>query len=79
MRHTTPDGISDPGLRLVGDGDGSRTAAAHRQVREELGDVAGAEHLVHGREMDLGLIVAEVGCKYADVLAFSPQELACTT
>jgi len=70
------DGVAQPGLRLVGDGDGGLRAVGERQVREKLGHVAGAEHLVDGGEVRRALLVAEVGREDAAAHALAPQELA---
>ena len=70
------DGVAQPRLRLVGDGDGGLGAVGERQVGEELGHVAGAEHLVDGGEVRRALLVAEVGREHAPAHALAPQELA---
>lgn len=51
-------------------------AAVHWDVQQELGDVAGAEHLVHGGKPGGALVGAEVRSKYAPADALPPQELA---
>lgn len=78
VRHTTTNRVSDPSLSFIRDRGRSRAAAADGQVGEELGDVAGSEHLVHGREVGFGVVVPKVRREYAVILAFSSQELACS-
>ena len=70
------DGVAEPGLRLVGDGDDGLAAVGLGQVREQLGGVACAEDLVDGREPGRALVRAEVGRE--DALRHAPpaQELA---
>jgi hypothetical protein len=45
------DGVGDARLRLVADGAGRVPAQRHGHPRQHLRQVAGAEHLVHGREL----------------------------
>jgi hypothetical protein len=45
------DGVGDARLRLVADGAGRVPAQRHGHPRLHLRHVAGAEHLVHGREL----------------------------
>ena len=70
------DGVPEPGLRLVGDGDDGLAAVGHGEVGQQLGGVAGAEHLVDGGEVRRALLVAEVGREDAAAHALAAQELA---
>jgi len=70
------DGVAEAGLRLVGDSDGGLGAVGERQVGEQLGHVAGAEHLVDGGEVRRPLLVAEVWREHAPAHALAPQKLA---
>lgn len=70
------DGVAEPGLGLVGDGDDGLAAVGDGEVGEELGGVAGAEHLVDRREPRRPLLRAEVGREHALRHAPPPQELA---
>nr|GLL40678.1 hypothetical protein BHE74_00054844 [Ipomoea trifida] len=51
MGDAAVDGVAEAGLSFVADGDDGVEPLVDRNVEEELGDVAGAEHLVHRREM----------------------------
>ena len=76
LRDAAVDGVAEPGLRLVGDGDDGLAAVGDGEVGQQLGGVAGAEHLVDGGEVRRALLVAEVGCEDAAAHALAPQELA---
>lgn len=77
--HATVNRVREPGLSLIGDGNGSVMAAVGRNAPENLGDVVGAKHLVDGGEAGNPLIGVKVGGKDAATDAFPPKELACTT
>jgi hypothetical protein len=70
------DGVPEPGLRLVGDGDDGLAAVGDGEVGQQLGGVAGAEHLVDGGEARGALVAAEVGREHALRHAPPAQELA---
>jgi hypothetical protein len=76
LRNASVDGVAEPGLRLVGDGDDGLAAVGDGEVREQLGGVAGAEHLVDGGEPGRALVGAEVGREHALRHAPPPQKLA---
>jgi hypothetical protein len=70
------DGVAEAGLGLVADGDDGVGALVRRDLEEQLGHVAGAEHLVHRREVRRALLRVEVGREDAPAHALAPQELA---
>lgn len=71
------DGVPEPGLRLVTNGDHGVGPLLHRDVEEELRHVTSSEHLVHRREMSRALLRVEMRRKYAPCHTLPPQELAC--
>lgn len=73
------DGISDPSLSFISYGDDGLAAISHRDMQQQLGDIAGAEHLVNCGEPSWALLRAEVRRENAVSCALPPQELACTT
>jgi len=76
LRDAAVDGVAEPGLRLVGDGDDGLAAVGDGEVGQQLGGVAGAEHLVDGGEARGALVAAEVGREHALRHAPPAQELA---
>jgi hypothetical protein len=70
------DGVAEPRLGLVADGDDGVEALVRRDLEQQLGHVAGAEHLVHGREVRRALLRVEVGREDAAADALAPEELA---
>ena len=76
VRDAAIDGVAEALLRLVADGDHGVEALVGRDLEEELGHVAGAEHLVHCRELCRPLLRVEVGREDATGHALAPQELA---
>jgi len=70
------DGVAEPSLGLVADGDDGVEALVRRDLEQQLGHVAGAEHLVHGREVRRALLRVEVGREDAAADALAPEELA---
>lgn len=72
----TVDGILEPRLGLVGDGDGRLGSIGHGEVHEDLGEVTSPEHLVDRREVGRSLFMAEVRGEDAAPHALPPQELA---
>lgn len=77
--HTAIDGVSDAGLGFVANCDDGVEAFMGRYSEEELGDVAGSEHLVHRGEVGRAVLGVEVRREDAVTYALSSQELACTT
>jgi hypothetical protein len=73
------DGVAQPGLRLVGDGGRRLAPVGGGHLLQQLGRVAGAEHLVDGRELRRPVLGAEVGSEHALRRALAPQELAGAT
>lgn len=65
MGDTSIDRVADASLSLIGNGDDGLTSVVDGEVREELGDVARAKHLVDGREPCRALLGAEVRREYA--------------
>ena len=70
------DGVAEARLGLVADGDDGVQALVGRDLEQQLGHVAGAEHLVHRREVRRALLRVEVGREDAPAHALAPQELA---
>ena len=76
------DGIGDARLRLVADGAGRVPAQRHGHPRQHLRHIAGAEHLVRGRELrragpaPAAAAAAKVRREDAPRHASPPQELA---
>jgi hypothetical protein len=70
------DGVAQPGLGLVGDGGRRLAPVGGGHLLQQLGRVAGAEHLVDGRELRRPVLGAEVGREHALRRALAPQELA---
>ena len=75
MGDAAVDGVAEARLGLVADGDDGVEALVRRDLEQQLGDVAGAEHLVHVGEL-LRLLRREVGREHAPRQALAPQELA---
>jgi len=50
-----------------------------RDAEEELGCVAGSEHLVHGGEVGSALVGVKVGCKHTPLYTLPSQVLARAT
>jgi hypothetical protein len=69
---TAIDGVSNPGEGLVAKSDDGIEALVWRNAREELGGIAGAEHLVHSSEVSSALLRVKIGRKYATAHALSP-------
>jgi len=69
------DGVLDARLGLVGERAHGVLPLVRQQLVEQLGHVAGAEHLVHVGEL-LRLLRREVGREHAPRQALAPQELA---
>ena len=74
---TTIDRVAKSGLSLIGNGHRGLAPVVLGHVQQQLGRVAGPEHLVYGREARNPMLVAEVGGKDAVGRALAPQELAC--
>jgi hypothetical protein len=74
------DGIGDARLRLVADGAGRVPAQRQGHLRQHLRHIAGAEHLVHGRELRRAgpapAAAAKVRREDTPRHASPPQELA---
>ena len=70
------DGVAEARLGLVADGDDGVQALVGRDLEQQLGHVAGAEHLVHRREVRRALLRVEVGREDAAAHALAPEELA---
>lgn len=73
----TVDRVGEPSLSLVGNGDDGIVAAVGRDVQQELGHIAGTEHLVNRGEPGRALVRPEVRGEYAPADALPPQEFAC--
>jgi hypothetical protein len=74
-RNAAVDGVAEARLGLVRERGDGVPALVRREVAEDLGHVAGAEHPVHVRE--LGRAVGrEVGREDAPLRALAPQQLA---
>ena len=73
------DGISNPGLSFISDGDDGLTAISHRHMQQQLGHIAGTKHLVNCGKPSRALLRAEIRRKNAVSCTLPPQELACTT
>lgn len=76
MGNATVDRVLKPRLGFVGHGDGGLGAVGDWDVQEELGKVAGPEHLVDGGEVGCALLVAKEGGEDAAPNALAPKELA---
>ena len=76
MGDAAVDGVAEARLGLVADGDDGIEALVRRDLEQQLGDVAGAEHLVHRREVRRALLRVEVGREDAAAHALAPEELA---
>lgn len=76
MGDAAVDRVLESRLCFVGYGDGGLWAIRHGQVHEQLGDVAGTEDFVDGREVGCAVLVVEIRCEDAAVDALPPQELA---
>ena len=76
MGDAAVDGVAEARLRLVADGDDGVEALVRGDLEEELGHVAGAEHLVHRREVRRALLRVEVGREDAPAHALAAEELA---
>lgn len=76
MRNTAIDRIPNPSLSLISDRDHGLAPLVQRHVQQQLGRVAGPEHLVNGGEARRAVLVAEVGSENAVGGALPPQELA---
>lgn len=76
VRDAAVDRVAEPGLSLVGDGDGRLAPIADGKVHEELRHVAGPEHLVDRREVRRPLLVSKVRGKDTPPHTLPPQELA---
>ena len=76
MGDAAVDGVAEARLGLVADGDDGVQALVGRDLEQQLGHVAGAEHLVHRREVRRALLRVEVGREDAPAHALAPQELA---
>jgi hypothetical protein len=70
------DGVSQPGLGLVGDGGRRLAPVGGGHLLEQLRRVAGAEDLVDGGELRRPVLRAEVWREHALRRALAPQELA---
>lgn len=79
MRNAAIDGILEPGLSFVGDGDSSLASIADREVCQELGNIAGTKDLVNSCKMSSTLFMAEIWGKNTAPHTFSPEEFAGTT
>ena len=76
MRDAAINRILHSSLRLVGNGNRGLAAMLHRQVREKLGDITRAEHLMNSCKMYCPLVVAKIRSENASFVAFPPQKLA---
>ena len=76
MGDAAVDRVAEPSLGLVADGDDGVEALVRRDLEQQLGHVAGAEHLVHRREVRRALLRVEVGREDAAADALAPEELA---
>jgi hypothetical protein len=75
VRNAAVDGVAEARLGLVRERGDGVPALVRREVAEDLGHVAGAEHPVHVRK--LGRAVGrEVGREDAPLRALAPQQLA---
>lgn len=70
------DGISDPGLSFVSNGHNGFTPISHRDMQQQLRNVASSEYFVDGRESGRALLGAEVGCEHTVRGALAAEELA---
>lgn len=77
MRDAAINGVSNPGLSFISNSDDGLVAIRNRYVQQQLGHVAGSEHLVNGGEAGRSLLRAEVRGEDAIGGALPPQELAC--
>jgi len=78
MGDAAVDGVADARLSLIAHGDHGVQALMRRDLEQQLGHVAGAEHLVHRREVCRALLRVKVGGEDAPGHALAPQELART-
>lgn len=77
MANTSVDGVTEPGLSLIGNCEDGLAPVVLGHMKQEFGRVAGPEHLVYGGEPGRTVLIAEVGSKDAVGGALAPQELAC--
>jgi hypothetical protein len=73
--HASVDGVAEARVGLVGERVDGILPLRVRELVEELGDVAGAEHPVHVGELDR-VVGREVGREHAPPRALAPEELA---
>lgn len=77
MANAAVDRVPEPCLSLITNRNHRVGPLVHRDVVEELRDVASSEHLVHRREMSGALLRVEIRRKYAPRHTLPSQELAC--
>lgn len=76
--HAAVDGILDTRVGLVSERIDGVLALVHRELVQQLGNIAGAEDLVDIGEF-VGLVRGEVGREHTFRRAFAAQKLACGT
>ena len=59
------DGVSEPSLSLVANSDDGVEPFVDGNMAEQLGNVAGSEHLVDRRKVGCALLRIKIRCKYA--------------
>lgn len=70
-RDTAKNRIGQPGLSLIGNGSDSFMAAIDRNILQEFGHIASAEHLVDCSKASHTLVRTKVGCEDAPIHALS--------
>lgn len=72
MGNATINGVTDPGLGLIGNGNDGLATVVDGEVEEEFGHVASPKHLMYGGEPGGALLRAEIWGEYAIRCAFPP-------
>ena len=70
--NTAVDRVSEPSLSLVAYSDHRIESFVDGDMAKQLGNIAGSEHLVHGRKVGCSLLRIKIRCKYASHHTLSP-------